>query len=140
MINNLTHSILGKGQQKSHHLFVVDDDQFVRTSFVRRLRRDGYHVDEFESGESVIECLTHTQDSPDVIIVDFKMPGLNGLETTKRIRQLFPFVPVILLTAYLGAINEDEAAHAGVFKILTKTIDLEFLLEMIHHAIEHQQQ
>ncbi len=138
MINNPTH-FLGKGQQKSYHLFVVDDDKFVRTSFVKRLRREGYHVDEFESGESVIECLTHTQDFPDVIILDFKMTGLNGLETTKRIRELSPFVPVILLTAYLGAINEDEAKRAGVFKSLTKTIDLECLPEIIHDAIEHRQ-
>ncbi len=113
----------------------MDDDQVVRTSLARRLRRDGFDVHEFESGESVLEQLNREEGLPDVFIVDFNMIGLNGLETTKCIRQRSSSVPVILLTAYPAAIHVDEAKRVGVFRVLIKEIELENLREVIHHAI-----
>lgn len=130
--------ILGEGNSKNYHIFVVDDDDLVRTSLARRLRREGFDIREFESGESVIEFLDQVSVAPDAIIMDFKMTGLNGVETTKRIRQQGSAVPVILLTAYPGAMNQDAARREGVFKILTKTIDLEGLPQVIYDAIQHQ--
>jgi DNA-binding NtrC family response regulator len=130
--------ILGEGNSKNYHIFVVDDDDLVRTSLARRLRREGFDIREFESGESVIEFLDQVSVAPDAIIMDFKMTGLNGVETTKLIRQRGSSVPVILLTAYPGAMNQDEAQRERVFKILTKTIDLEGLPQVIYDAIQHQ--
>lgn len=142
MNNNPSHPppILGAGHSQNYHIFVVDDDDLIRTSLARRLRREGFDIREFESGESVIEYLDQVSVVPDAIIMDFKMTDLNGVETTKRIRQRGFSVPVILLTAYPGALNQDEAQREGVFKILTKTIDLEGLPQVIDDAIQHQGQ
>ncbi len=131
-------SNIGDTEKKPYCLFVVDDDEFVRTSLARRLRREGFEVQEFTSGEAVVAYLEEKSGLPDVVITDFKMPGLNGVETTNRIHQLASSIPVILLTAYSGAIEKEEAECSGIFKILTKTIDLETLPEVIHQAIQRQ--
>ncbi len=130
------HPILEEDSQKKWHLFVVDDEEAVRTSLARRLRREGFDVHEFESGESVVEQLNREVGLPDAFIIDFNMIGLNGLETTKLIRQRSTLVPVILLTAYPGAIRVDEAKRVGVFRVLVKEIEIENLREVIHHAIQ----
>lgn len=130
------HPIFEEDSQKKWHLFVVDDDEVVRMSLARRLRRDGFDVQEFESGESMVEQLNRGVGLPDIFILDFNMTGLNGLETTKLIRQRSSSVPVILLTAYPGAIHVDEAKRVGVFRVLVKEIEIENLQEVIHHAIQ----
>lgn len=132
------HSVLNAGNPKSYRIFVVDDDELVRTNSARRLRQEGFDVHEFESGESVVEYLDPAEVVPDVIILDFKMTGLNGIETTRLIRQRSPSVPIILFTAYPGAINVDEAKREGIVEILTKEIELESLREVIHHALQRQ--
>ena len=142
MIKNPSHphSASGENYPNNHYLFVVDDDDLVRTNLAKRLRREGFDIREFESGESVVEYLDQLEVLPDAIVMDFKMTGFNGLETTRLIRRRSPSLPIILLTAYSGAINVDEAYREGVFKILTKTIDLGSLPAVIHQAIEHGHQ
>lgn len=137
MSNNPEHlsGKLGRNQQSRHHLCIVDDDQVVRTSLARRLRRKGFEVHEFESGESIIEQ-AHTMVLADVVILDYKMSGLNGVETAKHIRQRCPSVPIILLTAYTGAFNVDEVQREGVCQVFTKSVELEKLLEVIYQTIQ----
>jgi two-component system, NtrC family, response regulator HydG len=139
-MNSLHHSLtIGESDRPKQNLFVVDDDPFVRTSLSRRLQRDGFLVHEFESGESVVGCLDNVSRLPDVIILDYKMTGINGLETSRLIRQRFPRIPVILLTAYLGVIDIDEAKREGVFEVLTKNIELENLRVVIQDALNRNQ-
>ncbi len=116
-------------------LLVVDDDVFVRTSLSRRLRRDGYLVFELASGESLLEYLSSNPVSPDAIIIDYKMMGMNGLEACQSILPRFPHIPVILLTAYPGVVDEKEAKRLGIFEILTKKVDLDCLQSVIAKAV-----
>jgi len=128
----------GEAQDRGYRLFAVDDDEFVRTSLARRLRKEGFNVREFDSGEAMIAYIDQGAILPEAIILDYKMTGLNGVETTKLIRQWSSSVPVILLTAYPGAIDQDEAQREGVSRILAKTIDLECVPEVIYQAIQEQ--
>jgi CheY-like chemotaxis protein len=132
-------STMGETERPKQKLFVVDDDPFVRTSLSRRLQRDGFIIHEFESGESVVEFLDSVASLPDAIILDYKMTGLNGMETSRLIRERFPSIPVILLTAYLGVIDIDEAKREGVFEVLTKNVELENLRFVIQHAVNRNQ-
>ncbi len=116
-------------------LLVVDDDPFVRTSIARRLRRDGFLVCELASGESLLEFLNSNPVSPDAIIIDYKMMGMNGLEAYQSILPRFPHIPVILLTAYPGVMDEKEAKQLGIFEILTKKVDLDSLQSVIAKAV-----
>ena len=129
---------LGEAQDGGYRLFVVDDDEFVRTSLARRLRKEGFDVREFDSGEAMVVSIDQGAVLPDAIILDYNMTGLNGVETTKLIRQWSSSVPVILLTAYPGAIDQDEAQREGVSRILIKTIDLECVPKVIYQAIQEQ--
>ncbi len=126
----------GQVQQNMYHLCLVDDDQVVRTSLARRLRREGFEIQEFESGESILAYLARAIELPDAIILDYTMPGLNGIETTKRIRQQCVSVPIILLTAYTGAFDLDQARREGVCQVFTKSIELEKLLSTIYQALQ----
>ncbi|MGD9850776.1 MAG: response regulator [Nitrospirales bacterium] len=86
-----THRIPDKLRPSHVRIYYVDDDSFVRSSLARRLKRRGYHVREFESGESVVTYIQEEGELPDVIILDYKMPGMDGLETFQAIRYPFPF-------------------------------------------------
>ena len=120
---------------KLARVFYVDDDSFVRSSLARRLKRRGYHVREFESGEAVVTYIQEEGEPPDVIILDYKMPGMNGMETFQAIRSLLANTPVILFTAYSGAINVEEVKRRGILEVLTKHVELDNIIEVIQSAI-----
>lgn len=126
---------MGNFEQSKQLLFVVDDDPFVRSILARRLQRDGFLVREFESGESLLGHMDWISAIPDAIILDHKMTGINGLETSRLIHQRFPRIPLILLTAYAGALDQDEATREGIFAVLTKKVELENLRTVIQHAV-----
>lgn len=130
-----TYTISDKTGSPIGRIFYVDDDSFVRSSLARRLSRRGYHVREFESGEAVVTCIKEEREPPDVIILDYKMPGMDGLETYQVIRSFSKDTPVILFTAYSGAINVEEVKRQGILEVLTKHVELENMIEVIQSAI-----
>lgn len=79
-------------------ILVIDDESAIRKSFSLALEDTGYTVDTAESGEKGIEMeMAHGYD---LIFLDLKMPGLNGVQTLRRIREFRPAVPVYLITAF----------------------------------------
>ena len=121
-------------------VFYVDDDVVVRSSIARRLIRRGYLVREINSGEELVSCLQEEQDSPDVILLDYKMPGMDGLETFNAIRPICPHTPVILFTAYPGALNVEEAKRQGLLDVLTKNVELDNIIGMLQLAIDSKKE
>ena len=130
-----TNEIPNTSGSKLGRIFYVDDDSFVRSSLARRLKRRGYHVREFESGEAVVTCIKEEGESPDVIILDYRMPGMDGMETFQAIRSLSKDTPVILFTAYSGALKVEEVKRQGILEVLTKHVELENMIEVIQTAI-----
>lgn len=116
-------------------IFYVDDDSFVRSSLARRLKRRGYQVREFESGDAVVACVRENEELPDVIILDYRMPGMDGMETFHAIRSISKNIPVILFTAYSGAINIEEVKRQGILEVLTKHVELENMIGVIQSAM-----
>jgi CheY-like chemotaxis protein len=98
---------------------VVDDTDHVRTMLAEMLELDGFEVvSRAASGEHAL-AEVHSAD-PHVIVMDLKMPGMDGLETTKRIKEERPDQSVILYTAYLDPVIEAEAKRHGVTLCLGK--------------------
>ena len=94
-------------------VLVVDDTEHVRAMLVDMLELDGFEVvGEAASGPEAIEC-TPDKD-PDVIVMDYKMPDMNGLEAAEEIRAVRPDQPIILYTAYLDDVLEQQAKDVGV--------------------------
>lgn len=94
-------------------VMVVDDTDHVRDMLATMLELDGFQVvAKVASGEEAIEALGES--APNVIVMDYKMPGMDGLAATERIRTITPGIPVILYTAYLDEVLERRAREAGV--------------------------
>ena len=82
----------------SNRVLVIDDDLSIRKAFILALEDTGYQVDTVESGEKGIEM---EQNKPyDLIFLDLKMPGLNGVETLRELRKIDMDVPIFIVTAF----------------------------------------
>ena len=94
-------------------VLVVDDTDHVRTMLVDMLQLDGFEVcGEAASGNEAVGAAARLD--PDVIVMDYKMPSMDGLETSRSIREARPNQAIILYTAYLDPKLEEEAKAAGV--------------------------
>lgn len=100
-------------------VLVVDDTDHVRRMLAEMLSLDGFDVvGQAAGGEEAYVLALET--NPQVVIMDLRMPGIDGLETTRRIKAVRPDQAVILYTAYLDASLEQEARDAGVTLCLGK--------------------
>jgi DNA-binding NarL/FixJ family response regulator len=100
-------------------VMVVDDTDHVRTMLAEMLELDGFEVvARAANGEDAIAAAI--RNDPDVVVMDLKMPGIDGLETTRRIKEERPQQAVILYTAYLDPVIEAEAREVGVTLCLGK--------------------
>lgn len=112
----------------------VEDERSVREAFALRLSDAGYVVQTAASGEEALAVLQQTM--PDVIVLDLVMPQMSGLEVLRRVRQLDPEIPVIMLTARGTVSDAVEAMRLGAFDFIAKSIDLDDLLLALRRATE----
>jgi CheY-like chemotaxis protein len=121
-------------------ILIIDDDQAVRSATKIVLEANGFEVVAVEDGKSGISATKDQQF--DLVIVDLFMCGMNGLETTKAIRELSPLMPIITASGFMfgGSCPEmpnfkDMAAEAGATSTLYKPFRPKELLQAIHKAI-----
>ncbi|MCX5831560.1 MAG: response regulator [Deltaproteobacteria bacterium] len=104
-------------------LIVVDDEEGVRRSLRKVLEKDGYNVLLAENGEQAINIVGNNGRAIETVISDYKMPGLNGLETLTAIGHLNPEITRIMLTGYATMESAIEAVNAGIDGFLTKPFE-----------------
>jgi DNA-binding NtrC family response regulator len=118
------------------HVLVVDDEEMMRAMLTRELPRLGFRVSAAGSGQDGVE-LARSEDFS-VAIVDMLMPGLDGMETLKRLRHESPATEVVLLTGH-GTIEGAVAGmRAGAYDYLTKPCRLAELSAVLKRAVEHR--
>jgi two-component system response regulator MprA len=108
------------------HVLVVDDDKAVRESLRRSLEFNGYSVSLASDGAEALAGIGRM--GPDVVVMDVMMPRLDGIETTKALRQAGNDVPVLVLTARDAVGDRVEGLDAGADDYLTKPFALQELL------------
>ncbi|MDA0335904.1 MAG: sigma-54 dependent transcriptional regulator [bacterium] len=117
-------------------ILIVDDEQVVRDSLREWFAEDGYHVTTAAGG---VEALTRLATEPaDLLLIDIKMPGMDGLELQRRVKQAAPEATVIIITAYAAVDTAVQALKAGAYDYITKPIDPDDLARVISKAAAHQ--
>jgi two-component system, NtrC family, response regulator HydG len=114
---------------------VVDDDHDFVVVVERVLRRAGYRVEVFETGEACIEGLSRVL--PDAVCLDLTLPGMSGLETLEHLHTTHPLLPVIMLTATSSVETVVAAMQMGAYDYLQKPMDPTRLQTAIKNAVEH---
>jgi len=115
-------------------VLVVDDDAVVGKSFDRVLTKDkGYVVITAQSGAEALEKM-RTQ-KYDLVFTDIKMPGMDGIELTERVRANQPWTPIVIITGYGTVANETRAKAAGVSDFIRKPLSPQMIEESAFHAL-----
>ena len=119
--------------EKAGNILAIDDELGPRES-IRMVFKDTHNVFLAEDGFKGIEILK--KEDIDVIILDLKMPKINGIETLKKIREIDKDVPVIILTGYGDVDTAKKAIHYGTMEFLSKPFNVEDIIKIVNKAIE----
>jgi DNA-binding response OmpR family regulator len=115
-------------------VLVVDDEQDFLDSIVKRLELRGIEVDGVGTGAAALELLASKQ--VDVVVLDIKMPGMDGIEVLRQIRVSHPGVEVIVLTGHASQEFRELGRELEAFDYLIKPVRLDTLLERIQAACQ----
>jgi nitrogen regulation protein NR(I) len=115
-------------------ILIIDDDDQLRKSFERLLAEEGYRSESAPSGEAGLELIRRRR--PDLVILDMRLPGMNGLETYQAIHDIDPKLPVVIMTAYGTTETAIEATKMGAFDYILKPFDIPEMLNVIQQALE----
>ncbi|HBD09353.1 MAG TPA: Fis family transcriptional regulator [Syntrophobacteraceae bacterium] len=115
-------------------VLIVDDDLHLRQSFEKLLTQEGHVVRTAASGEAGLAAV-RTQ-IPDLVIMDVRLPGMNGLEAFQAMRAMEPKLPVIIMTAFGTTETAIEATKLGAFDYVLKPFDIPEILAVIDQALE----
>ena len=120
------------------HVLVVDDEELYRNALERILGRAGHQV---HTARNASEALGIASSEPmDLVLCDVKMPGINGIELVRQLREIEPDLPSIVITGYGSAESSVEALRAGAFWYLEKPFEqahLDVIRRLVEQAIEH---
>ena len=114
-------------------VLVIDDDAVVGRSFNRVLSEKGYEVSTALSGEEAMQTLENT--NFDVVFTDIKMPGMDGLEVTEKIKARCPWTPVVVITGYGTQANEVRASVLGANGFVRKPLTPEMIESITLKAV-----
>jgi len=113
-------------------VLLVDDELEFRETLEKRLKKRKLTVSGVRSGEEAIRVL---QEAPvDVVVLDVKMPGMDGIETLSRIKKLCPLVEVIMLTGHANMEVAIQGMELGAFDYLMKPMDIDELVYKLQDA------
>ena len=119
---------------KEIQVLLVDDEKEFLETLVKRLVKRKLNASGVGSGEEALLALK--QKPADVVILDVKMPGMNGIETLREIRRNHPLVEVIMLTGHANMEVAIEGMEIGAFDYLTKPVDMDELLYKVQDAYQ----
>jgi DNA-binding NtrC family response regulator len=116
-------------------ILVVDDEPSARSALTELLREEGYQVRSAGDGYKALGQLENW--TPDLVITDVKMPGMDGIELMRKIRDRFEAVGVVVMTAFGSVENAVEAMHKGADDYLTKPVHFPELLVVVKRVLDH---
>ena len=127
-------------QETTFKVWVVDDDQSIRWVLQKALANQQYDVGVYESGSAALSAFRRItpDEKPDLIMTDVWMPGLNGFDLLKQIKNEDPNLPVIVMTAFSDLETTAQAHQDGAFENLSKPFDIDEALNLVARACQSQ--
>ncbi|HAK50372.1 MAG TPA: nitrogen regulation protein NR(I) [Gammaproteobacteria bacterium] len=122
----------------SNEVWVVDDERSIRWVLEKALSQDGLSVTCFEDGNSLLNQLEGNQ--PDVIMSDIRMPGIDGLELLEDIKEKYPNLPVIIMTAHSDLDSHVSSFRTGAFEYIPKPFEVDEAVAIVKRALTHQKE
>jgi two-component system nitrogen regulation response regulator GlnG len=117
-------------------VWIVDDDKSIRWVLEKTLSRERIPFKCFASASEALSQLEVSGEAPQVLVSDIRMPGESGLVLLKKVKERFPTLPVIIMTAYSDLDSAVAAFQGGAFEYLPKPFDVDQALELIRRAID----
>lgn len=116
-------------------IWVIDDDRAMRWVLEKTFKEEGFDVTSFEEAQSALDQLA--DDTPDVILTDIRMPGIDGLAFLAKVKGSYPDLPVIIMTAHSDLESAVSSYQTGAFEYLPKPFDIDEALALVNRAIMH---
>ena len=114
------------------HIWVIDDDQSIRWVLEKALNQADLQVTLFETANAALDALQHS--TPNAIITDIRMPGMNGLEFLELLSKQYENIPVIIMTAHSDLDSAVSAYQGGAFEYLPKPFDIDDAVDLAQRA------
>ena len=121
-------------------ILLVDDETAFLDAMKRRLSKRDFNVETAESGMDAIELLESKHDSIEVVILDVKMPGIDGIETLREIKRKYPMVEVVMLTGHATVSSAIEGMKLGAFDYLMKPAEIDSFTNTVMEAVAKRRQ
>ncbi|MGB2816486.1 MAG: nitrogen regulation protein NR(I), partial [Burkholderiaceae bacterium] len=118
-------------------IWIVDDDRSIRWVLEKALARENLPCKAFGVAQDVLNELEH--DSPQVLVSDIRMPGMNGIELLRAVKRKHPALPVIIMTAFSDLESAVSAFQGGAFEYLPKPFDVDKAVELIRRAVDESE-
>jgi two-component system nitrogen regulation response regulator GlnG len=115
-------------------IWILDDDKSIRWVFEKALAKAGLPCKTFANTNEAINQFNH--DKPSVILSDIRMPGESGLVFLTKVKEKFPNIPIIIMTAYSDLDTAVASFKKGAFEYIAKPFDVNKVLEVIHKALQ----
>ncbi len=114
-------------------ILVVDDEQIVRESLQGWLEEEGYQVDTADSADTALAMIGRQE--YEIAFLDIKMPGIDGIELLQRLKDRFPTIDVVMMTAYASVDSAVEAMKIGAYDYLTKPFDPDYVSMLVRKIV-----
>ena len=118
-------------------VLVVDDEQMVCLALKNWLEEENYLAHAVEDGPQAIAAVR--EENWDIVLLDLRMPGMDGMEVLKQIKEIAPHTVIIMMTAYASIAGAVQAMKEGAYDYIVKPLDVEQLTLMLKRIVEHQQ-
>lgn len=115
------------------HVWIIDDDRSIRWVLERALEQENIQTTAFDRADAALKQLN--RQSPDAILTDIRMPGMDGLELLSTLRQAHPDLPVIIMTAHSDLESAVASYQGGAFEYLPKPFDVDDAVSLVQRAM-----
>src|ERR1051325_11185678 len=118
----------------SYSILIVDDEDLTLRTLSRGLRQEGFDVFTADSGEAALKHFA--DEKPDIMVLDIVLPGIDGVEVLRQVKQSYPAAIVIMMSAYHLVDRAVEAMKLGAYDYLIKPFHLADVIATLHRATE----